>query len=107
MHKRLGEREHARRHRGGEEQGLEALLLRVDLTQAGPGSLEDKVDVIHKAVGEHLVGFVKHRHLDVGQVERPALHQVHHPARCANHHVRPVSQLLDCMRMRVRVGQRV
>ncbi|MNZ89862.1 hypothetical protein D3C78_1087990 [compost metagenome] len=52
-------------------------------------------DVGVKAHVQHAIGFVQHQGVEARQIERAALHQVHHPARRAHHDVGAVFQAGD------------
>ena len=56
--------------------------------------LQDRLDVLAEAHGEHLVGLVQHHQLDVRQRQRAPAHVIHHPARRADHQV-ALSQVGD------------
>jgi hypothetical protein len=78
----VGDAADRRRHRCREQRGL-ARLRRL---------LQDALDVVDKAHAQHLVGFVQHQRLQLGQVERPLVQVVDHAARGADHHVHAAAQ---------------
>ena len=64
-------------HGGGEEHRLAGLRH----------VLQDRLDVLAEAHGEHLVGLVQHHQLHVRQRQRAPAHVIHHAARRADHQV--------------------
>ena len=79
---RLAIARNARRHRGREERGLTLRRQRV----------ENRLQVVGEPHVEHLVGFVEHDALDVGQLERAALDVIDRAPRRGDDDVDPALQ---------------
>lgn len=86
-HELLRHVEHVGRHCGGEKDDLS--LLREEL--------EDLVDLLPEAPGEHLVGLVQTEDLDVVRLERSAVDHVVHPPRSADDDLRTLLELLHVL----------
>ena len=56
---------------------------------------QDPLHVGQEPEVEHLVGLVEHEHLDVAQIEDPAVGQVEQPAGSADHHVDAALELVE------------
>ena len=82
-----GQVDDGRRH-GGREQHR--------LAQLG-GLGQDALDVGQESEIEHLVGLVEDEHLDVAEVEHPAVGQIQQSARGADHDVDAVRELVELM----------
>ena len=64
------------------------------LTLAGE-LFQHPLHVVDEAHPQHLVGFIEHQRLELGDVEGALAHVVHHTAGCAHHHVHTAAQLVD------------
>ena len=51
--------------------------------------------VIDEAHAQHLVGFIEHQCLELGDVEGALAHVIHHPAWGTHHHMNAAAQLVD------------